>query len=132
MIPPDSMLHHFGSAKSLMEFHYPYTIDKPTSTHQTEDDVEAFEGENITISCEVEGYPRASIMWYAPNDTMLENNDRVLIIETHVASNEFHPATRSELLIRDALIGQHNGTYRCEAVNEIGVQSIAVRLTGKK
>ncbi|XP_069673465.1 papilin isoform X4 [Periplaneta americana] len=71
-------------------------------------------GSDISIPCDVDGYPIPQVVWYK-DEQLLEANERIHITENH------------RLLIERAN-GSDAGTYRCLASNQYGQSSSSITI----
>ncbi|XP_070527125.1 papilin isoform X2 [Cardiocondyla obscurior] len=72
------------------------------------------EGSDISIACNVDGYPIPRVLWYK-NDELIQTNNRIMISELN------------RLIISDAN-RDDSGQYRCEAANEFSSDSDSVNI----
>ena len=102
----------------------------PTTSQTTNQTSSVVEGGNVTITCEVESYPLASVTWYRPNGSVVVENAHTSIVN-NVTSTKFSHIINSRLEITEAQMDWDNGNFRCEANNTIGSENIviAVQLT---
>ena len=75
-------------------------------------------GSDITINCDVQGFPESRVTWYKDNN-VIEPSDRVQL-------------TGNNSLIISGAEGSDSGAYRCEAINLLGESSsiISVNVDG--
>ncbi|XP_011062335.1 PREDICTED: papilin [Acromyrmex echinatior] len=76
------------------------------------------EGSDISIACDVDGYPIPRVLWYK-DDELIRTNNRIKISELN------------RLIISDAN-REDSGRYRCEAANEFSSDSdnVDIRVAG--
>ena len=73
-------------------------------------DVTGVEGSHVTLPCTAKGNPTPHVTWIAPNGTVLQNR-----------------TTDTNLTLPN--VSRHSsGTYQCNAANEVGSDSVTVKL----
>jgi hypothetical protein len=70
-------------------------------------------GSEVSIPCEVEGYPPPTVHWYH-DDSPVPQTDRTRMVD-------------NELRISNATTAD-SGSYRCDAVNEYGASSASISI----
>ena len=90
-------------------------------------DEKVIEGNNITITCEAEGYPPPTVVWNRINENL---SDRISLSDSVSVPTGYGNVTRVSvnLTITNAS-REDTGEYICSANNSIGNDSSSVSIT---
>ncbi|ENN78412.1 hypothetical protein HUJ04_011481 [Dendroctonus ponderosae] len=97
----------------------------PPKIYATELKVRGIEGDNVTLSCSIEGIPLPHVKWAVKNRPINNTSPQVAGLKLFITNEKL---SSSELLIR-SVESQDAGSYTCAAENKAGKAEAVVLLT---